>query len=108
MTYILITRSPGQGFKEYQAIEDELGPEQPAGNIVSRGRDRRWSPDHRRRLGIERRSRPIRRRAAVPAFSRLGLAPGPDFSAWAFEGAQVEAPAAAAPLTRAGEVAKPT
>ena len=35
MPYILITRSPGQGLKEYQAVEDELGPEQPAGNIAS-------------------------------------------------------------------------
>jgi hypothetical protein len=34
MTYILITRTPGMGLKEYQAVADELGPEPLAGNLV--------------------------------------------------------------------------
>jgi hypothetical protein len=93
MPYILITRSPGQGLKEYRAVEDEIGPEQPAGNIASLAGETAdgvlitadvWESS----VAADR----FAAEQLFPAFSRLGLAPGPDFSAWAFEGTEVEAP----------------
>jgi hypothetical protein len=93
MTYILITRSPGQDLKEYQAVEDELGPEPPAGQVVHLAGETAdgtlitadvWeSSVAADRFAAER---------LFPAFSRLGAGPGPDTSAWAFEGTEVEAP----------------
>jgi hypothetical protein len=93
MTYILITRSPGQGLKEYQAVEDELGPKPPAGNLVHLAGETAdgvlitadvWeSSVTADRFAAERQ---------FPAFGRLGAGPGPDASAWAVEGAEVEAP----------------
>ena len=93
MPYILITRSPGQGLKEYQAVEDELGPEQPAGNIASLAGETAdgvlitadvWESS----VAADR----FAAEQLFPAFSRLDLASVPDFSAWAFEGTEVEAP----------------
>ena len=93
MPYILITRSPGQGLKEYQAVEDELGPEQAAGNIASLAGETAdgvlitadvWESS----VAADR----FAAEQLFPAFSRLGVALGPDASAWAFEGTEVEAP----------------
>src|SRR5215207_1867158 len=93
MPYILITRTPGQGLKEYQAVTDEVGPEQPPGNIVSLAGETAdgvlitadvWESS----VAADR----FAAEQLFPAFSRPGAGPGPDASAWAFEGTEVEAP----------------
>jgi hypothetical protein len=93
MTYILITRTPGQGLKEYQVVASELGSEPLAGNLVHLAGETAdgvlitadvWeSSVAADRFAAER---------LFPAFSRAGLAPGLDSSAWAVEGTEVEAP----------------
>ena len=93
MTYILITHTPGQGLKEYQAVTNDLGSAPLAGNVVQlAGEDADgvlitadvWESS----IAADR----FAAEQLFPAFGRLGLAPGPDFSAWAFEGTEVEAP----------------
>jgi hypothetical protein len=93
MTYILITRTPGQGLKEYQAVVDDLGPAPLAGNLVHLAGETAdgvlitadvWeSSVVADRFAAER---------LFPAFRRAATGLGPDSSAWAFEGTEVEAP----------------
>jgi hypothetical protein len=93
MTYVLITLTPGQGLKQYQAVADELGSEPPAGNLVSLAGE--TADGALVTADIWESSVAADRFAAeqlFPVFSRLGRAPGPDSSAWALEGTEVEAP----------------
>lgn len=93
MPYILITRSPGVDLKSYKAVWDELGQEPLAGNLVHLAGETAdgvlmtadvWeSSVAADRFAAER---------LFPAFGRLGEGPGPDASAWAFEGTEIEAP----------------
>ena len=91
MPYILITRTPGADLKLYQAVTDEAGPEQPTGNIVSLAGETAdgvlitadvWESS----VAADR----FAAEQLFPAFSRLGVGPGPDSSAWAFEGTEID------------------
>jgi hypothetical protein len=93
MTYVLITLTPAQGLKDYQAVNDELGPEPPAGNLVSLAGE--TADGALVTADIWESSVAADRFAAeqlFPVFQRLGIAPGSDSSAWAVEGTEVEAP----------------
>ncbi|MFF0494243.1 hypothetical protein ACWDSJ_21135 [Nocardia sp. NPDC003482] len=85
MPYIHITHSPGIGLREYRAVQEAMGPEPIAGNLLSLVGERDgalhvvdvWeSATAADRFAAER---------LFPAFERTGITPGPHDTVTAFE-----------------------
>ena len=85
MRYVHITRSPGQGLREYRAVLEHMGGEPPDGLLISLVGEAEgalhvvdvWeSKAHADRFVAER---------LFPAFQRTGQGPGADSTYVAFE-----------------------
>ena len=85
MRYVHITRSPGQGLREYQAVLEDMGGESPEGLLISVVGEAEgglhivdvWeSKAQADRFAAER---------LFPAFQRTGRSPGTDADYVAFE-----------------------